>query len=63
MNLLELEMYKFFIVNYSINIKDEETCGNGIKEGKEICDDGNVNPFDGCFNCEFSCVLGCSHCI
>ncbi|CAD8092480.1 unnamed protein product [Paramecium primaurelia] len=38
-------------------------CGNGIKEGSEQCDDGNIYPYDGCFNCEYSCVEGCSTCV
>lgn len=28
-----------------------------------MCDDGNIYAFDGCFNCEYSCVEGCSNCI
>ncbi|CAK58875.1 unnamed protein product (macronuclear) [Paramecium tetraurelia] len=38
-------------------------CGNGVKESQEQCDDGNIYAFDGCFNCEYSCVEGCSNCI
>ena len=26
-------------------------CGNGVIEGSEVCDDGNVIPYDGCYNC------------
>src|SRR5262249_3022918 len=32
------------------------TCGNGILEGAERCDDGNSAPFDGCeADCTFTC--------
>jgi cysteine-rich repeat protein len=31
-------------------------CGNGAREGREECDDGNANPGDGC---EASCKLTC----
>jgi len=33
---------------------DAETCGNGVAEGGEECDDGNAIPDDGC---ESNCVL------
>jgi len=26
-------------------------CGNGIIEGTELCDDGNIVQYDGCFDC------------
>ena len=40
---------------------DPSTCGNGVIEGSEACDDGNTNDIDGCnFGCEvetgFTCV-------
>ncbi|CAD8181855.1 unnamed protein product [Paramecium octaurelia] len=38
-------------------------CGNGVIDKTEQCDDGNIFPFDGCFNCQYSCVEGCSNCI
>ncbi|CAD8069667.1 unnamed protein product [Paramecium sonneborni] len=38
-------------------------CGNGQIEGQEQCDDGNIYPFDGCFNCQYQCVEGCINCI
>lgn len=35
------------------------TCGNGVKEGSEECDDGNLTSGDGCDNdCSFTCVAG-----
>jgi cysteine-rich repeat protein len=27
---------------------DVQTCGNGVVEGDELCDDGNLEPADGC---------------
>lgn len=34
------------------------TCGNGVREAGEACDDGNVLPFDGCSeSCGFEQVL------
>lgn len=33
-------------------------CGNGIKEGQEACDDGNISDGDGCnAYCELECVV------
>jgi cysteine-rich repeat protein len=29
----------------------KQQCGNGVVEGNEQCDDGNLNPFDGCDTC------------
>lgn len=37
-------------------------CGDKIINNNEECDDGNLIPFDGCFNCEFSCPLNCQNC-
>ncbi|CAD8106425.1 unnamed protein product [Paramecium sonneborni] len=37
-------------------------CGDTIVQEYEECDDGNLYPFDGCFNCVYSCVEGCSLC-
>jgi cysteine-rich repeat protein len=28
-------------------------CGDGIIDPCEECDDGNANPGDGCFNCQY----------
>ena len=34
-------------------------CGNGIKEGSELCDDGNKTPGDGCEeDCTWTCKSG-----
>ncbi|CAD8114585.1 unnamed protein product [Paramecium primaurelia] len=40
----------------------QSICGDTIIQENEECDDGNLDPFDGCFNCVFSCVDGCSLC-
>ncbi|CAD8085417.1 unnamed protein product [Paramecium sonneborni] len=37
-------------------------CGDGIKSLEEICDDGNQQPYDGCFNCQYSCDINCKIC-
>ncbi|CAK67722.1 unnamed protein product (macronuclear) [Paramecium tetraurelia] len=37
-------------------------CGDSIKAGKEQCDDGNVTPYDGCFECQYQCELLCQTC-
>ncbi|CAD8127669.1 unnamed protein product [Paramecium sonneborni] len=37
-------------------------CGDQIIQFTEDCDDGNLFPFDGCFNCKYSCIEGCSLC-
>mgnify|MGYP001181854481 CR=1 FL=1 len=29
------------------------TCGNGVTEGEEECDDANEEPIDGCIGCRF----------
>ena len=39
------------------------TCGNGILEPGEVCDDGNTNQTDGCKNdCTYSCVTPTTDC-
>ncbi|CAK78577.1 unnamed protein product, partial (macronuclear) [Paramecium tetraurelia] len=38
-------------------------CGDGIVSSQdEQCDDGNYLPYDGCYNCEYQCSLGCIQC-
>ncbi|CAD8155329.1 unnamed protein product [Paramecium pentaurelia] len=37
-------------------------CGDKIIKGNEECDDGNIIPFDGCFNCKFQCAKNCQIC-
>ncbi len=37
----------------------EHSCGNGVMQGDEVCDDGNQEDQDGCTRqCLFTCVLG-----
>ncbi|CAD8188040.1 unnamed protein product [Paramecium octaurelia] len=38
-------------------------CGDGITSEDEDCDDGNLIPFDGCFNCKYSCEELCQFCV
>ncbi|CAD8138090.1 unnamed protein product [Paramecium pentaurelia] len=38
-------------------------CGDQIVQQTEECDDGNSIPFDGCHNCQYECVDGCSNCV
>ncbi|CAK58908.1 unnamed protein product (macronuclear) [Paramecium tetraurelia] len=51
------------IRDFEIFIYNQQDCGNLIKESHEQCDDGNIYAFDGCFNCVYSCVEGCSNCM
>ncbi|CAD8102878.1 unnamed protein product [Paramecium sonneborni] len=38
-------------------------CGDGvIIEDLEECDDGNIIPFDGCYECLYECQIGCLEC-
>jgi cysteine-rich repeat protein len=34
------------------------TCGDGVKEGNETCDDGNLDPFDDCLETCIRAVCG-----
>ncbi|CAK77371.1 unnamed protein product (macronuclear) [Paramecium tetraurelia] len=38
-------------------------CGDKIIVGDEECDDGNNDPFDGCFNCRYQCEEDCDNCV
>ncbi|CAD8063532.1 unnamed protein product [Paramecium primaurelia] len=40
-----------------------QICGDGITSVDEDCDDGNLIPFDGCFNCKYSCEQLCQFCV
>lgn len=46
----KLEMIKceYGCINGSCKQKPAQVCGNGIVEGSEECDDGNLNRLDGC---------------
>ncbi|CAD8130998.1 unnamed protein product [Paramecium sonneborni] len=37
-------------------------CGDGIVTIEEDCDDGDMQPYDGCFNCKYQCPGNCSDC-
>ncbi|CAD8162332.1 unnamed protein product [Paramecium pentaurelia] len=37
-------------------------CQDGILMFPEQCDDGNIAPFDGCFNCKYQCSIYCIEC-
>ncbi|CAD8047540.1 unnamed protein product [Paramecium primaurelia] len=37
-------------------------CGDGYLVGNELCDDGNNIPFDGCYQCTYSCHQKCIDC-
>ncbi|CAK92597.1 unnamed protein product (macronuclear) [Paramecium tetraurelia] len=37
-------------------------CGDQIVVSGEQCDDGNQQPYDGCYECQFSCPLNCNIC-
>ncbi|CAD8071487.1 unnamed protein product [Paramecium sonneborni] len=39
------------------------TCGNNSIVSEEQCEDNNVTPYDGCFNCLFQCQPQCTNCI
>ncbi|CAD8161653.1 unnamed protein product [Paramecium pentaurelia] len=49
----------FYIYGYTF----PSYCGDGIIDDNEQCDDGNIYAFDGCFNCQYSCIEGCSTCL
>ncbi|CAD8146564.1 unnamed protein product [Paramecium octaurelia] len=38
-------------------------CGDEIIISDEECDDGNLIPFDGCFECKYQCIEGCHICL
>ncbi|CAD8120357.1 unnamed protein product [Paramecium sonneborni] len=37
-------------------------CGDQIVTKEEDCDDGNLKPYDGCFDCSYSCPKNCYEC-
>lgn len=44
-----------------INYTPPSICGNGIKEGAEQCDDGNITNGDGCDNlCKSETLVPCT---
>ena len=46
------------IVSSTIGAGGGGTCGDGIVDPGEECDDGNTTPNDGCTNCKVDCELG-----
>ncbi|CAD8192930.1 unnamed protein product [Paramecium pentaurelia] len=54
------------ICSYPFQIKDGKClpiCGDKIITPIfEECDDGNEIPYDGCYECQFQCSLGCIQC-
>ncbi|CAD8087586.1 unnamed protein product [Paramecium primaurelia] len=38
-------------------------CGDKLVLGKEECDDGNLIPYDGCYECKFQCQEQCVDCV
>ncbi|CAD8106491.1 unnamed protein product [Paramecium sonneborni] len=48
---------------YFINGKCVPKCGDSlISKYFEDCDDGNDEPYDGCFKCQYQCQYGCKIC-
>ncbi len=45
-------------IEATIVVKDQPECGDGVMEGDEVCDDGNVNNCDSCSN-NCTLVTGC----
>ncbi|CAD8088636.1 unnamed protein product [Paramecium primaurelia] len=37
-------------------------CGDQLVLGLEECDDGNMIPYDGCYECKFQCLEQCAQC-
>ncbi|CAD8121073.1 unnamed protein product [Paramecium sonneborni] len=52
---------KGWIINTIIN-KCFPYCGDNYIQGNEECEDGNLNQFDGCFQCQIECVRNCEIC-
>ncbi|CAD8208635.1 unnamed protein product [Paramecium octaurelia] len=47
-----------------IDYKCYQICGDGLLaiSSLEQCDDGNFQPYDGCYNCKFECNSYCFQC-
>ncbi|CAK82971.1 unnamed protein product (macronuclear) [Paramecium tetraurelia] len=37
-------------------------CGDKLVVGNEECDDGNIIPYDGCYQCKYQCQEQCTDC-
>ncbi|CAK85064.1 unnamed protein product, partial (macronuclear) [Paramecium tetraurelia] len=46
-----------------IQNKCHNICGDELVVTGEDCDDGNINPFDGCHFCQFHCGPNCQLCV
>jgi len=47
------------LINYTLRVTLTAVCGNNVKEGYEVCDDGNLTNGDGCeSNCTVTPVCG-----
>ncbi|CAD8121346.1 unnamed protein product [Paramecium sonneborni] len=56
--------YTFDLFNYESDRNPcIPICGDKLIVGEEECDDGNYDPFDGCFNCRYQCEEQCINCI
>ncbi|CAD8134052.1 unnamed protein product [Paramecium pentaurelia] len=45
-----------------IYVQCQSFCGDGVVGNDELCDDGNILPYDGCYKCKFQCQYGCNSC-
>ncbi|CAK63539.1 unnamed protein product (macronuclear) [Paramecium tetraurelia] len=54
----EYGLYYNILINQCYDI-----CGDGVKSIYEECEDDNVDPYDGCFQCKYSCNPLCPLCI
>ncbi|CAD8149950.1 unnamed protein product [Paramecium pentaurelia] len=57
----------FYQISYNFELIGENECkpicgDNIVIIGLEECDDGNEIPFDGCYQCQFQCEIGCTIC-
>ncbi|CAK83117.1 unnamed protein product, partial (macronuclear) [Paramecium tetraurelia] len=56
--------YRFDLFNYEKGLNPcVPICGDGFVVDEEQCEDGNKDPFDGCFNCQYQCQEHCQHCV
>ncbi|CAD8053041.1 unnamed protein product [Paramecium primaurelia] len=56
--------YRFDIFNYQNGLNPcVPICGDRYVVDQEQCDDGNLDPFDGCFNCQYQCQEFCLNCV
>ncbi|CAK80828.1 unnamed protein product, partial (macronuclear) [Paramecium tetraurelia] len=61
----DLKDIKIIECDFGFHLIDQNchsNCGDQIVVSDEKCDDGNNEPFDGCFQCQYSCSLYCQDC-